>query len=131
MDKYVGIFRVQEDLEIALKTLETLRQRARAVRVEGSRTFNPGWHLSRDLRNMLIVSEAITRSAMLRKESRGAHSRLDHPGLDPQLGTVNMCVTRAGEAMQVGPTPLPAMPAELKALFEDKPAPAGAVAGRS
>src|SRR5262245_177748 len=95
MDQYVGIFRTEADLQLALRNLETIRQRARAVRVEGSRMFNPGWHLSRDLRNMLIVSEAITRSALLRKESRGAHSRLDHPNLDPQFGSVNMCVTKS------------------------------------
>ncbi|MBI1797447.1 MAG: fumarate reductase/succinate dehydrogenase flavoprotein subunit [Candidatus Eisenbacteria bacterium] len=118
MDTFVGIFRVAGDLERALGTLETLKQRARDVRIEGSRMYNPGWHLARDLRNMLTVSEAITRAALLRTESRGAHSRLDHPGLDPALGRVNMCVTKDGEAMKVAPTPLPEMPAELKALFD-------------
>jgi succinate dehydrogenase / fumarate reductase, flavoprotein subunit len=131
MDKYVGIFRVQEDLEIALRALETLRERARGVRIEGSRAYNPGWHLTRDLRNMLTVSEAITRSAMLRKESRGAHSRLDHPNLDPQFGAVNMCVTRSGDSMQVAPTPLPAMPAELKALFDAPAAVAATVKAKA
>ena len=127
MDKYVGIFRVHEDLELALRELEALKARARNVRVEGSRMFNPGWHLARDLRNMLVVSEAIARSALLRKESRGAHSRLDFPNPDPALGKVNMCVTRSGEGMNVAPTPLPEMPAELKALFETPAAqPAGA-----
>jgi succinate dehydrogenase / fumarate reductase flavoprotein subunit len=125
MGKNVGIFRTQGDLELALRDLETLKERAGKVRVEGGRTYNPGWHLARDLRNMLTVSEAVARSALLRKESRGAHSRLDHPNLDPALGTVNICVTKAGEAMKVVPTPLPEMPAELKALFEAAPQPAG------
>jgi succinate dehydrogenase / fumarate reductase flavoprotein subunit len=125
MGKNVGIFRVQEELELALRTLATLKERAGAVRVEGGRLYNPGWHLARDLRNMLTVSEAITRSALLRKESRGAHSRLDHTNLDPALGKVNLCVRKAEGAMQVGPTPLPEMPAELKALFEAAPQPAG------
>src|SRR5262249_42086507 len=114
----VGIFRVAGDLERALRTLETLQQRARGVRIEGSRMYNPGWHLTRDLRNMLTVSEAITRAALLRRESRGAHSRLDFPDLDPALGRVNMCITKDGATMKVAPTPLPEMPAELKALFE-------------
>jgi succinate dehydrogenase / fumarate reductase flavoprotein subunit len=121
MGKLVGIFRVQEDLELAVRTLETLKERAARVRVEGGRVYNPGWHLARDLRNLLVVSEAITRSALLRKESRGAHSRLDHTGMDAALGKVNMCVRRGDGGMQVGPTPLPEMPAELKILFEATP----------
>ena len=118
MDRHVGIFRVQEDLELGLKTLATLKERARKVRVEGTRLYNPGWHLARDLANMITVSEGITRGALLRKESRGAHSRLDHPSMDPALGKVNFCVSRAGEEMKVAATPLAEMPAELRYLFE-------------
>ncbi len=118
MGRNVGIFRVQGDLELALRELEGLIERAARVKVEGSRIYNPGWHLSRDLRNMLLVSEAIVRSALLRTESRGAHSRLDFPNMDASLAKVNMCVTRAADGMVVAPTPLPEMPAELKALFE-------------
>jgi len=124
MDRNVGIFRNEDDLERALTELEGLKGRASRVRVEGSRTYNPGWHLARDLRNMLIVSEAIARSALLRKESRGAHSRLDFPSPDASLAKVNMCVTRDADAMKVAPTALPEMPAELRALFET-PQPAG------
>ena len=120
MGRYVGIFRVQADLERGLEQLGQIQARARQVRVEGSRVYNPGWHMSRDLRNMLTVSEAITRSALLRRESRGAHSRLDFTALDAALGKVNMRVRKQGDAMDVGPTPLPEMPAELKALFEEK-----------
>ena len=84
MDKLVGIFRVQDDLETALeRACRSSSRRAAAVRVEGTRIYNPGWHLARDLQNMIIVSEAITRSAALRKESRGAHSRLDFTGARP------------------------------------------------
>ena len=85
--------------------------------------FNPGWHLARDLQNMLTVSEAIARSALLRRESRGAHSRLDFTGVDPELSQVNFCVTKAASGMRVAPTPLPAMPADLKQLCDAKPAP--------
>jgi succinate dehydrogenase / fumarate reductase flavoprotein subunit len=118
MDRHVGIFRVEEDLQKGLAELENLERRARNVRVEGTRLYNPGWHLVRDLRNLLVASEAITRSALLRRESRGAHSRLDHTAMDPELGRVNMCCVKAGKDMKVSPTPLPEMPAELKALFE-------------
>ena len=98
------------------------------MRVEGGRTYNPGWHLSRDLRNLVLVSEAVTRCAMLRKDSRGAHSRLDHPALDPALGKVNMSVVRDGAEMWVRPAPHPEMPAELQALFKTAE-PAGAKVG--
>jgi succinate dehydrogenase / fumarate reductase flavoprotein subunit len=118
MADHVGIFRTQDDLERGLELLGELQRRVKNVRVEGGRTYNPGWHLARDLRNMLTVSEAVTRSAILRTESRGAHSRLDHPATSDALAKVNFCATRAGDAMQVSPTPLPEMPAEMRALFE-------------
>jgi succinate dehydrogenase / fumarate reductase flavoprotein subunit len=118
MGKNVGIFRVQEDLELAIRTLAELKVRARRVRVEGARIFNPGWHLARDLANLMDVSEAIARSALARKESRGAHSRLDYTAMDPELGKVNTCVRRGPDGMRVEPTPLPQMPPELQALFE-------------
>ena len=121
MQNLVGIFRVEEDVVKALGELEKLKQRAARVRVEGSRLFNPGWHLARDLKNMLTVSEAIARSALLRKESRGAHSRLDFTAPDPALGQVNRCVTRGASGMQVAATPLPQMPPELKTFFDAKP----------
>jgi len=127
MDRLVGIYRVQAELEQAVEELAGLRARAATVRVEGSRMFNPGWHLARDLHNLLVVSETIARSAALRKESRGAHSRLDFTAADPALGQVNFCATRGPDGIRVSPTPLPPMPAEMKALFEAKSAqPAGA-----
>jgi succinate dehydrogenase / fumarate reductase flavoprotein subunit len=125
MDRNVGIFRVKEDLELAITTLAKLRERAGRVKVDGGRTFNPGWHLSRDLRNMITVSESIARCALLRTESRGAHSRLDYTGMDQALSKVNMCVRKGAGGMQVAPTPLPEMPPELKALFDATPEPAG------
>src|SRR6185312_17277754 len=82
MQNLVGIFRTEEDMTKALGELKKLKARAAKVRVEGSRMFNPGWHLARDLRSMLMVSEAVTRSALARRESRGAHSRIDYPKLD-------------------------------------------------
>jgi succinate dehydrogenase / fumarate reductase flavoprotein subunit len=119
MDRHVGIFRVQEDLERGLSLLLNLKKRAKSVRItQTTRVYNPGWHLARDLQNLIVIAEAITRSALLRKESRGAHSRLDYPQMDPALGKFNMCVVRAGEEMKVAPTPLPEMPAELRELFE-------------
>jgi succinate dehydrogenase / fumarate reductase flavoprotein subunit len=118
MDKLVGIYRDAADLDRALQSLEELKARAAKTRVEGGRAFHPGWHMTRDLQNLLVVSEAITRSAKLRRESRGAHSRLDFPNLDPAFGSVNHCAKLVNGAMNVEPTALPTMPAELKALFD-------------
>src|SRR5260370_16174033 len=83
MQNLVGIFRNKEDLLRALEELEKLKDRAGRLSVEGSRLFNPGWHLAQDLKAMLTVSEAVTRSAISPQEDRLAHNRIDHPGLDP------------------------------------------------
>src|SRR5271163_933909 len=82
MQSLVGIFRNEGDLRRALSELDALKERAAGVRVEGSRLFNPGWHLAWDLHSMLTIAEAVTRSALARPESRGAHSRIDYPNLD-------------------------------------------------
>ena len=118
MQSLVGIFRVEEDLAAAIREIGRLKQEAERVRVLGSREFNPGWHLAIDLKAMLTVSEAIARSAQLRKESRGGHARLDFPKTEPEFGTKNTVVKKDGEAMAVGQSPLPEMPAELRAIVD-------------
>ncbi|HEV7238426.1 MAG TPA: fumarate reductase/succinate dehydrogenase flavoprotein subunit [Thermoanaerobaculia bacterium] len=118
MAKYVGIFRSEEDLEEGLRQLSLIRERVENTHVEGSVMFNPGWHLARDLENLIICAEATCRAALLRKESRGAHSRTDFPKEDPQLGTVNMSVRKDAAGMAVSPTPCPSMPDELRKLLQ-------------
>jgi succinate dehydrogenase / fumarate reductase flavoprotein subunit len=120
MQNLVGIFRNKEDLLRALEELEKLKQRVEHVSVEGSRLFNPGWHLAQDLKAMLTVSEAVTRSALAREESRGAHSRIDHPGLDPTWGTKNSVIVREGSAMTLRQSLVPEMPSELKQLVAEE-----------
>jgi succinate dehydrogenase / fumarate reductase flavoprotein subunit len=120
MHDYVGIFRKAEDLQHALGELAKLRERAERVRVEGSRLFNPGWHLARDLRSLLIVAEAVARSAQARQESRGAHSRLDYPNLDDYWGHHNNVIARDGEAMRLTATPLPDLPEDLKKILAEE-----------
>jgi succinate dehydrogenase / fumarate reductase flavoprotein subunit len=121
MQTLVGIFRNKEDLTRALEELEKLKERAGRLSVEGSRMFNPGWHLAQDLQAMLTVSEAVTRSALARQESRGAHSRIDYPGLDATWGTTNNVIIRQGGAMALRQSPVPGMPNELRQLVaEDK-----------
>jgi succinate dehydrogenase / fumarate reductase flavoprotein subunit len=119
MQGLVGIFRNEEDLRRALTELEALKARAARVRVEGSRLFNPGWHLAWDLHSMLTVAEAVTRSALTRRESRGAHSRIDYPGLDDAWGKKhNVVVKKAGE-MTLVETPVLEMPDDLKQLLAE------------
>lgn len=84
MNDLVGIIRTESEMTTALDRLGELRARVRDVVVEGHRQYNPGWHLALDLRNMLMVSEAVASSALLRTESRGGHTREDHPVLDPE-----------------------------------------------
>ena len=120
MQNLVGIFRNKEDLIRALEELDKLKERAGRLSVEGSRLFNPGWHLAQDLKAMLTVSQAVTRSALAREESRGAHSRIDHPALDPRWGTKNNVVVREGSAMTLLQSPVPEMPGDLKQLVAEE-----------
>ena len=82
MNNLVGIIRKADEMQEALDKLQELRDRYKRVRVEGERKFNPGWHLAMDLRNMLLVSESVAKSAMTRTESRGGHTRDDFPTMD-------------------------------------------------
>ncbi|MET9258295.1 fumarate reductase/succinate dehydrogenase flavoprotein subunit [Streptomyces sp. NPDC003717] len=90
MNDLVGIIRREGEMAEALRTLAELRRRAGRVAVEGHRQFNPGWHLALDLRNMLLVSECVARAALERTESRGGHTREDHPGMDRGWRNVNL-----------------------------------------
>src|SRR5882672_6191862 len=121
MQNLVGIFRAEEDLKRALVELEKLRVRASKAGVEGSRLFNPGWHLSYDLKAMLTISEAVAHSALARKESRGAHSRIDYPDLDSDWEKKHNVIVRENGTMQRRENPVEEMPAELKQILaEDK-----------
>jgi len=98
-----------------------LKRRAKQTGVEGNRQYNPGWHLAMDLRSLLFVSEAITLAALERKESRGAHTREDYPNTDPEYGKVNIVIRMGPDGEpRVSREPLPQMPADLAALFEEK-----------
>ncbi len=121
MQNLVGIFRTDLDLKKALAELAKLKTRAANVSVEGSRLFNPGWHLSYDLKAMLIVSEAVTHSALARTESRGAHSRIDHPNLDPVWEKKHNIIVWESGSMSRREIPIEPMPEELKQILaEDK-----------
>jgi succinate dehydrogenase / fumarate reductase flavoprotein subunit len=118
MQNLVGIFRTEEDLHSALGTIAQLNERAQGLSITGSRMFNPGWHLCADLKSMLTVSEAVTRSALARKESRGAHSRIDFPNYDPAWGKQNNIISRRGNEMVLQQRPTAQPPEELQKLIE-------------
>jgi succinate dehydrogenase / fumarate reductase flavoprotein subunit len=119
MQELVGIVRNEHEMRRALDGLRALRDRARRVGIGGHREYNPGWHAALDLHNLLTVSEAITLSALDRRESRGGHFREDCPDKDPALGKVNIIVRKNRDGgMEVSRTPIPAMPEELKAVIE-------------
>ena len=121
MQDKVGIVRTEEDLVEALEALTVLRERAATARIGGNIGFNPGWHLALDLENMLDISEAVTRSALLRQESRGAHTREDYPDTDDVTWGKQNLVARQAEdgSVEVRAEPLPEMPEELKELIKD------------
>ncbi len=119
MQRLVGIFRLEADLDEAIRQLADLRGRWERVSASGGRAYNPGWNLVFELGNLLTVSEAITRSARQRTESRGAHSRLDYPDSDDaKWNGLNSVVARAADgSMSVKASPLPQMPDDLWSLL--------------
>ncbi|HLG44093.1 MAG TPA: fumarate reductase/succinate dehydrogenase flavoprotein subunit, partial [Nitrospirales bacterium] len=118
MQSLVGIIRTEGELKKALEEIAGLRARAARVRVEGTRHYNPGWHLALDLYSLLTVSEAVTLAALERKESRGGHTREDYPKMDPEFGRVNVVVRKVDDGLAVTREPLPVMPEELKTLLD-------------
>jgi succinate dehydrogenase / fumarate reductase, flavoprotein subunit len=120
MNDLVGIIRTREELEKSLGEIEKLKDRAKNLKVSGDRQYNPGWHLAIDLRNMLLVSECVAKAALEREESRGGHTRDDHPGFDEKWGTLNIAlsINAAGDGVDLAIQPLPVMPDELAAFFE-------------
>ena len=120
MQDLVGIVRLEAEMAQALGVLEGLNQRAAKVSVQGNRQYNGGWHTAMDLPNLLLVSEAVTRSAILRKESRGAQFREDYPNKDPEWGKYNLITRRGPDGqMLVEKREIPPLPSELKQIIEE------------
>ena len=119
MQDNVGIIRDAEGLKRGLEGLREFKERADRVRAPGSRLFNPGWHLCGDLKNMIEICEAIALSALRREESRGAHTRADHPDSTEEQGRANTVIKLEDGEMKIDSVPLPEMPDELKKMFEE------------
>ena len=115
-----GIVRNESEMNAALEALKRFWEREHRVGVTGNREFNPGWHTALDLKNLLTVSEAVTRAALERKESRGAQFREDYPNKDDRFAKVNTIVWQGDDgSMQVRLDPLPEMPDYLKQVIEE------------
>ena len=120
MQNLVGIVRNEAEMLRALEGLGPLRERANRVGIGGHREYNPGWHAALDLHNLLDVSEAITRSALERRESRGGHFREDYPAKEANFGSVNFVVRKGSDGrMNVSRSTIPDMPEELKRIIEE------------
>jgi succinate dehydrogenase / fumarate reductase flavoprotein subunit len=119
MQEHVGIVRTEDEIQHALSALADLRTRASRVGVTGNREYNPGWHTALDLDNLLTVSEAIARSAIARKESRGGHFRVDFPDKSASFGGFNHVLQKAPDGtMQLSNVPIKPLPAELAQIIE-------------
>ena len=118
MNDLVGIIRVGAEMREAIEKLELMKERAKHVSVSGDTKFNPGWHIALDLMNMLLVSEAVAKSAMEREESRGGHTRDDFPTMDPKWRAIHVITSWDGSKVSTERQTLPPMPKELAGLFD-------------
>jgi succinate dehydrogenase / fumarate reductase flavoprotein subunit len=114
----VGIIRTKSELQEAIEKIADIRKRIEKVSVSGDRQFNPGFHLSFDLDNMLLIAESTAKSAIVREESRGGHTRDDFPGMNPKWRQINNISSFTGKEIVVKQQDLPNMPAELFDLFD-------------
>jgi succinate dehydrogenase / fumarate reductase flavoprotein subunit len=122
MHELVGIIRVHAELQEAIVRLGAIRARGARAAVTGGRTYNPSWHLALDLQTMIAVSEGIARSALMREESRGGHTRSDFPEPDKEWGKKNIVTRKKDGALELRTAPLPELPQELQPMLgEDKP----------
>jgi succinate dehydrogenase / fumarate reductase flavoprotein subunit len=120
MQDLVGIVRNEQEMERGLSRVLELKREAQRVAVRGNREYNPGWHTALDLTHLLTVAEAIARSALERKESRGGHFRDDYPQKDPAYATFNIVVSKGADGeMRLERAPIPPLPAELQTVIEE------------
>ncbi len=121
MQNLVGIVRTHDEMIEALNGIDILRNRAAKAFAPGNIDFNPGWHTALDLHNLLTISEAITRAALERKESRGGQYRDDFPDKDPEFAKFNVSLKKTADgAMQIEHIPIPEMPDYLKVVIEEQ-----------
>lgn len=120
MQELVGIVRQEQEMLQALDRIRKLKAASEKLCVDGNREYNTGWHTALDLHPLLTVSEIVTRAALERKESRGAHFRDDYPAKDERLGNANVTVRKgAGGEMEFTWQPIPPMPEDLQKIIQE------------
>ena len=120
MQSQVGIVRNEAELSSAVGKIQELKEKAASVAVPGNRQYNPGWHTAMDLSNLFVVSEAIARAALERKESRGAHFREDHEGKDPKWGNIVNVLKKGDDGnMELRHEPVKELTEEMKQIIEE------------
>ena len=111
----------EDDLKQGVREIERIGEASRRAKVDGNRHFNSAWHQAIDMRNMLIVSEAMARAALTRTESRGGHAREDFPDMDKgHFSKVNITLRAGSAGMEVTETPHPDPPAEIQTILDEK-----------
>ena len=120
MQSQVGIVRNDAELRQALDSLQRLQERVKRVEAQGNREYNAGWHTALDLRNLMPVAEAVTRSAIERQESRGAHFREDHLGKDEEWGKTTLVIRQGADgAMELRRETIPPPREDLQRIIEE------------
>jgi succinate dehydrogenase / fumarate reductase flavoprotein subunit len=120
MQDLVGIVRQEQEMLQAIERIRELRIASEAVSVDGNREYNAGWHTALDLHNLLTVSEIVTRAALERQESRGAHFRDDFPAKEEQFGKFNILARKGPSgAVQLTREPIPPMREDLQQIIEE------------
>ena len=121
MQERVGIVRLEDEMQTAVSNLAQLKARADKVGAIGNREYNPGWHTALDLGNLMTISEAIARSAIARKESRGGHFREDFPDKDPVAAKFNTVIRKGSDgSMELSHVAIPPLRADLAQIIEDQ-----------
>jgi succinate dehydrogenase / fumarate reductase flavoprotein subunit len=120
MSKGVGIVRKGDELQTAISEIEQLKEEAKSMKAPGASQYNPGWHEALSMRSLLVTSEAVARAALMREESRGAHTRLDHPGESAEWVKYNVIIKKGANGMEVEKRPKPEGPAFLVEIANAK-----------
>jgi succinate dehydrogenase / fumarate reductase flavoprotein subunit len=118
MSSLVGIIRTEAEIKTALSELEKLATRAATVSAQGGSAYNPGWHLSLDIRNIMLMAQCVAQAALERQESRGGHTRDDYPGMRPEWRKVNLICAMDDDKITLTRQPLPPMRDDLITLFD-------------
>jgi succinate dehydrogenase / fumarate reductase flavoprotein subunit len=122
MDEGAQMLRQEEGLEWAIEQLEDLAEQAEQVSVDGSTSYNPGWHRAVHLPNMILTAQAVARAALMREESRGAHLRTDFPDYDDETwGDVNIVIRNEDDDMELVTEPAPERPEEIQEIIDADP----------